>query len=381
MKTICAESVLYGEEAMATLGGVEVWPDRAIGPDTVRDADALVVRSKTRVDGRLVAGSRLRFAGTATAGFDHIDDRALAAQGVSWMAAAGCNAVSVAEYVLAALLELSRRHGFRLAGLRLGLVGVGQVGRRLARRAEALGMTVLVNDPPRALAEPDVPFLPLEAMLPQADVVSLHTPLTTDGPFPTAGLAGADFFRLVKPGSIFINAARGEVLCEDALLQAMESGHVRHAVLDVWDHEPYCNPLLLERVDLATPHIAGYSFDGKLRGTEMVYAAACRHFAAAKAWDASALRPASPLPSFEVAGRDADPERVLGAIVPRIYDLTADDRRLREGLRMNREEQGALFDRLRKEYPVRREWAGTTLTLEPSRTADAARYRALGFQV
>jgi len=381
MKSICAESVLFGREAMATLGDVEVWPDRAIGPETMRGADALVVRSKTRVDGRLVADSRVRFVGTATAGFDHIDDRALAERGISWMAAAGCNAVSVAEYVLAALLELARRHGFRLAGLRLGIVGVGQVGSRLARRAEALGMTVLLNDPPRALAEPDLPFLSLEAMLPQADIVSLHTPLTADGPFPTLGLADEDFFRRLKPGSIFINAARGEVMREEALLQAIERGHVRHTVLDVWDNEPYCNPALLERVDLATPHIAGYSFDGKLRGTEMVYAAACRHFSVAPAWDATPLLPASPLPSCRVTGRAGGPEAVLRGIVPRVYDITADDRRLREGLRLDAEARGALFDRLRKEYPDRREWSGTTLSLDDVPAADAARYKTLGFRV
>lgn len=381
MKTICAESVLFGKEAMSTLGRADIWPDKEIDQQTVSGADALVVRSKTRVDARLVAGSRLRFAGTATAGFDHIDARAMADNNIAWMAAEGCNAVSVAEYVLAALLELARRNGFCLGGLHLGIVGVGQVGSRLAKRAQALGMKVYLNDPPRALLEPSIPFMSLEEMLPLVDVVSLHTPLNDEGPYRTRGLAGADFFRMIKPGAIFINASRGEVLREGMLLDSLDSGKIRHAVLDVWDNEPCCNRELLKRVDLATPHIAGYSFDGKLRGTEMVYAAACRHFDLPGVWDASALKPFSPLPAFRVCRRDGVPERVLSAIVPRIYDIAADDARLRQCIDKTPEERGVHFELLRKEYPVRREWSGTTLTLENTVRPDAPLYESLGFQL
>ncbi len=366
---------------MSTLGETEIWPDKEIDRQKVSGADALVVRSKTRVDARLVEGTRLRFAGTATAGFDHIDARAMKDNDIAWMAAGGCNAVSVVEYVLTALLELARRNGFSLGGLRLGIVGVGQVGGRLARRAEALGMKVYLNDPPRALLEPAIPLMSLEEMLPLVDVVSLHTPLTDEGPYPTRELAGADFFRMLKPGAIFINASRGEVLREDMLLDSLDSGKVRHAVLDVWDNEPYCNRELLKRVDLVTPHIAGYSFDGKLRGTEMVYAAACRHFDLPGAWDASALKPLSPLPAFRVCRRDGTPERVLSTIAPRIYDIAADDARLRQCIDKTPAERGRHFELLRKEYPVRREWSGTTLTLENSVNPDAPLYESLGFKV
>ncbi len=261
LRIVCAESVLFGREAFETLGDTVVLPDRKIGPADVREADALVVRSKTPVNRALLEGSRVSFVGTATAGFDHMDTVWLESQGVAWMAAAGCNANSVAEYITAALLCLATRYGWNLRRMTLGVVGVGQVGRRVVRKAEALGMRVLRNDPPRKLADQAPELIELDEVLAESDVVTLHVPLTEEGPFATRRMADARFFARMKPGASFFNASRGEVVDESDLLLALESGHVGHAVLDVWAHEPYWNADLARRADIITPHIAGYSYE------------------------------------------------------------------------------------------------------------------------
>ena len=257
MKIICAESVLFGREAFSSLGEVLVRPDREIGPADVRDADALVVRSKTRVNRDLLAGSSVSFVGTATAGYDHFDTDWLSAEGIAWSAAAGCNANSVAEYVTAALLCLAQRHAFRLEGLTLGVIGVGQVGRRVVRKAAALGLRVLQNDPPRRIAEGAPELIALEEVLAGADILTMHVPLTDSGPFATRRMADARLMERLKPGAIFINASRGEVVDEEDLRMALESGQIAHAVLDVWDDEPRWNAGLMALCDLGTPHIAG----------------------------------------------------------------------------------------------------------------------------
>lgn len=380
MKIVAAESVLWAREAFSTLGDVIVLPDRRIGPADVRKADALIVRSKTRVDRGLLEGSRVKFVGTATAGYDHFDVEWLESAGIAWTAAPGCNANSVAEYVMAALLCLAQRHAFELEGLCLGVVGVGQVGRRVVSKAEALGLCVLQNDPPRRLAEGAPELIELEDLLPEADILTLHVPLTERGPFATRRMADARLFAQMKAGAIFINASRGEVVDEADLLLALVRGAISHAVLDVWNDEPRWNSELMARIDLGTPHIAGYSFDGKLEGTLIVYREACRFFEKPPVWDPAPLCPPPPRPLIEHDPAGLDDEESLWIIVRQVYDIEADDRALRSGPN-DLEARAERFERLRREYPERREFPNTVVRLKRSAPSLERKLAGLGFRV
>ncbi|HKL21473.1 MAG TPA: 4-phosphoerythronate dehydrogenase, partial [Tichowtungia sp.] len=278
MKTVVAETVMLGREAFETLGDVNVIPDRQIGPEHLTDADALVIRSKTKITPELIDGSPLRFVGTATAGFEHIDFQWLEKKEIEWTASPGCNADSVGDYITAALLYSHTYKGVGIDGKTTGIIGVGQVGSRVAKRAEALGLRVLLNDPPRAEKEGDANFESLETLLTESDIVTLHVPLETETPWPTWKMANRDFFEKIKPGAVFINASRGKVFDADALLAAKAAGTVSHAILDVWDPEPQIRADVLAAADIGTPHIAGHSLEGKLNGTLQVYEAACRFF-------------------------------------------------------------------------------------------------------
>jgi erythronate-4-phosphate dehydrogenase len=382
MKTVCAQSVLRGSEAFSTLGEVVVLPDRKIRSADLTDADALVIRSKTRVDSALLGGTAVRFVGTATAGFDHIDPDAVARAGAVWTAAPGCNADSVAEYVAAALLRLSHRTVRPLAGLTLGIVGVGQVGSRVARVANALGMRALLNDPPRRRNEPDnASLVSLDETLAGADIVTLHVPLSEDGPDATRNLAGAAFFDRLKPGAWFFNASRGEVTHEPSLRNALESGRISRVVLDVFDREPEIAPDLVLRADLATPHIAGYSTDGKLKGTLQVYQEACRGFGRPAIWNPAEGDTPAPTPRIEVDPGSERIEVALDRIVSRVYEIESDDAPLRAAAGKGPETLTSEFERLRKTYPDRREFVHTTVRLATPHPALEAALRGLRFRV
>lgn len=391
MKTVVAETVMLGREAFETLGDVEVVPDREIRPEHLRRADALVIRSKTQVTPKLLAGSAVRFIGTATAGFEHIDlpltsfiapsqsdgaslashrVQTLEKRGIGWCAAPGCNADSVADYITAALLF---SHTFKRVGLdqkTLGIIGVGQVGRRVADRARALGMRVLLNDPPRAAKEGDEKFQPLETLLAESDIVTLHVPLVFEKPWPTLKMADCRFFEQMKPQSVFINAARGSVLDADALLLAKSKGLISHAILDVWDPEPRIRADVLAAADIGTPHIAGHSLEGKLNGTIQVYREACHFFEEKPTWDPAPLLPAVQIPELEVDPRGKTDLQVMAEAVAAVYDIEADQLS---------EDDIPMFDQLRAHYGVRREFRNTRVLLTEPRPDLAARLIQVGF--
>ena len=340
-------------------------PGRQLTAAHVRDADLLLVRSVTAVNADLLDASRVKFVATATIGFDHVDVAYLAAHGIGFATAAGSNANSVAEYIVAALLELAHRRQFRLRDKTLGVIGVGNVGRQVVRYARALGLRVLPNDPPRQRAESLPDFVPLEQIQAEADIITCHVPLTRTGPDAT--------WHLLNPARlprrpILINSARGAVLDNAALLTAPLAG----LVLDVWENEPHILPGLLDRVDLGTPHIAGHSFDGKVNGAQMIYATACRFLGLPATW--RPVLPAPPVPRLTVTvAPGADPEDVWYRTIRQVYDITGDDARLRAGFQQ--------FEKLRTEYPVRREFFNTELVLAdtPARVRDPL--AALGFRL
>ncbi len=381
MKIVCAETVLLGREAFSSAGDTEVLPDREITQKHLTDADALIVRSKTAITPDLLHGTAVKFVGTATAGTDHIDAEHLRAQGIYWCAAPGCNANSVSEYLVAALLVLRRRHGFNLEGKTIGVIGCGNVGSRVVKKCEALGMRVLRNDPPLAAVAADPDFSPLEYVLAESDIVTLHVPLVKSKPWPTERLADYLFFEQLKPGAIFINAARGSVCDYDALLAARQSGAVSRSVVDVWSPEPAFRTDVLKLADLASPHIAGHSYEGKLNGTIACYNELCNFFEIPKQWDIAASLPAPQVPKIDVDCIGRDDEEVLLEIIEQVYDIETDDRLIREAATEHDLERARSFDALRKDYRVRREFMNTTVHAKNASQQLRQKIRDLGFSL
>lgn len=368
LRIVCDRNQPFSAEAFGLLGEVVTLPFSEITRVTLEEADLLVCRSTVGVDEKLLSGTPVKFVGTCTIGTDHVDQDYLRKNGIGFAAAPGCNANSVSEYFVAALLEFAAARDWPLTGKTVGVVGVGNVGKRVADKARALGLRVLLNDPPRAAAEGGADFIPLPELLAQSDIVSLHVPLARDGAYPTFQMAGEAFFAGLKPGAFFLNASRGKVVCEEALLRALRAGKLAGAVLDVFFREPSIPPELHELLFAATPHIAGHSFDGKAVGTQMIFDAACAHFGCAHHWDYRVLMPEPEIDVIELEP-DGDTVQELLAMIRPCYDILRDDRMLRE--------DPGCFARYRQAYPQRLEFWHTRI-----RTADAQLRRvasALGF--
>lgn len=377
MKILADENIPYVREAFAGLGDVCTMSGRAMTADSVRDANLLLVRSVTKVNASLLEGSSVHFVATATIGEDHIDKAWLAGNGVSFSSAPGSNSGSVAQYIATALLELAAEHSLDLGKLRLGVIGVGNVGSKVRRVGEALGMKCVLNDPPLWRKTGDPSYRSLDEAL-QCDIVTIHVPLTKEGPDATRYLADDSFFARMKPGSILINSSRGAVVEGEALHRALDSGHLRAAVLDVWEGEPNIDRTLLEKVFIGTPHIAGYSFDGKVNGTRQIYVAACDFAGAAPSWNPAPLLPAPECP--EVTVNPDEPDALLKA-VRAVYDIRRDDAATRRLLTVPEGECGRLFDQLRKEYPRRREFFNTRAGLTCADAALEKKLAGLGYKV
>jgi erythronate-4-phosphate dehydrogenase len=359
-RIVADENIPCVEKAFGDFGVIERRPGRDIGPEAAAEADVLLVRSVTPVTPSLLEESPVQFVGSATIGTDHVDEAYLREQGIAFAHAPASNADSVADYVVAALLCLAHRRGVSLRNQTVGIVGCGNIGGRLLRRLPALGLTVLPHDPPRAAAEsgPQGPdFVSLDTVLDRADILTLHVPLTTDGPHPTRHLVDEAVLDRLGPGAWLLNTARGPVVDGDAVLEALRRDRLGAAVLDVWENEPTPDPSLVRAADLATPHIAGYAWDGKVRGTTMLYEAFCEHVGRDPTWSTAAtLRPEHPA-SLRCAPPDPRLSRIdwLHHLVRQAYDLGADDTRMRALLDRAPSEQGAYFQRLRATYPTRRE--------------------------
>ncbi len=392
MRTVACKNMPFVAEAFGTLGDVTVLDGRSIGPADVRDADLLVTRSTTPITPELLHGSRVRFYGTATIGTDHVDIPYLEKRGIAWCSAAGCNANSVSEYLAAGLLCVAQKHGFTLAGKTIGVIGVGNVGARVLAKARALGMAVMPNDPPRARRGDPAPeggsrrseagsgsgWMSLSELLAKSDVVTLHTPLTEAGRDATVHLADDGFFAQLKPGCIFVNAARGPVVDTDALLRAMDRGIVAHAIIDTWEGEPDFRTDLLARAAIATPHVAGYSYEGKYMGTVAVYREACRFLGVEPSWTPDALLPHPDVPEL-IANAALPVETALWELVRCVYDIEADDRRMRALPSGNEAGRRAHFDGLRKRYPIRREFRFTEVDANDTLPAVRNAIKGLGF--
>ncbi len=363
VKILVDENMPYARELFSRLGEVQAVPGRPIPLAALAGADALMVRSVTKVNEALLAGQGIKFVGTATAGTDHVDEAWLAQAGIGFSAAPGCNAIAVVEYVFSSLLMLAERDGFTLTERTVGIVGVGNVGRRLAERLETFGVRTLLCDPPRADSGDEGDFRPLEELVREADILTFHTPLYKDGPYKTWHLADDALIRRLKPGTILINACRGPVVDNAALLARLKDNQPLSVILDVWEPEPDLLTALLDRVDIGTPHIAGYTLEGKARGTTQVFEAFSEFIGQRQQVALATLLPAPEFGRITLHG-PVD-QATLKRLVHLVYDVRRDDAPLRKVAGVPGE-----FDKLRKNYSERREWSSLYVQCDDADAAD-----------
>lgn len=362
MKILVDENMPYARELFSRLGEVKPVPGRPIPEDELADAQALMVRSVTKVNASLLSGTAVKFVGTATAGTDHVDQAWLGEAGIGFSAAPGCNAIAVVEYVFSALLMLAERDGFVLKDRTVGIVGVGNVGSRLQARLEAWGVRTLLCDPPRADRGDAGDFRPLEELVREADILTFHTPLFKEGPYKTLHLVDDALISALKPGAILINACRGRVVDNAALLTRLEAGQDLSVVLDVWEPEPDLNVELLKRVDIGTPHIAGYTLEGKARGTTQVFEAFSAFIDHRQQVALDTLLPAPEFGRITLHGPLDQP--TLKRVAHLVYDVRRDDAPLRKVAGIPGE-----FDKLRKNYLERREWSSLYIQCDDAEAA------------
>jgi erythronate-4-phosphate dehydrogenase len=380
MKIIADENIPFVRECFASIGDVQALSGRHITPEIVAEADILLVRSITAVNEKLLAKSKVKFIATVTIGFEHVDVDYLEKRGIGFASAPGSNANSVADYIVAALLSVTKKHKITLEGKSIGVIGVGNVGSKVAKKCSALGMKVILNDPPLSRQTGDTKYRPLDELF-DCDFITLHTPLTREGQDKTFHLAGEKFFNSLKPGCVFINTSRGGVHDTVALKAAIRNKKLGAIVLDVWENEPNIDCELLRLVDISTPHIAGYSLDGKIAGMIMTYQAACDHFGLKPKYKIEDFLPPPKAPQIEIEKIVPDLQSILHETVQQVYAINRDDFNTREIAMIEPDKRGNFFDDLRKNYPVRREFQNTTIMLKQSSITLEAMLNGIGFKV
>ncbi len=368
MKILIDENMPYAAELFGQLGEVITKPGRTLSADDLIDIDALMIRSVTKVNHNLISkANKLQFVGTATAGQDHVDLALLAERGITFTSAPGCNKVGVAEYVLSALMVIGQQQGFSIFEKTIGIIGAGNVGSYLAQCLDALGIRYLLNDPIKEQEGDTRQFHSLEAIQAQCDVITVHTPITKDGEYPTHHLINEAFLDALQPDAIFINAARGPVTDNQALKKALQLsqsglGKKLTAVLDVFEFEPQVDLELLPLLAFATPHIAGYGLEGKARGTTMVFNSYCAFLDIDQAVEASSLLPIAPVPNVSLSRKWDD--ATLFSLIQLIYDIRQDDALFRRNMletKGNEAQMATAFDQMRKNYWDRREYSAITV--------------------
>lgn len=347
IRIIADEKIPFLKGVLESKAEVSYFPGERITPAIVRNADALIIRTRTSCNRDLLEGSRVKFIATATIGFDHIDTDFCREKGIYWTNAPGCNSSSVNQYIVSSLLTLAIRKNLKLKDLCLGIIGVGNVGSKVAMSASVLGMNVLLNDPPRALAEGLNGFESLARIKNEADILSFHVPLNPDGPFKTLGMVDSDFLSGLKKKPYIINTSRGEVVVEKDLQDALAAKTVSNVILDVWENEPDINSEMVKKALIATPHIAGYSAEGKTNGTSYSVRALSQFFKLGMDhWSPPALpAPADREIIIDCTGRSE--EEILYEVFTQTYSVETDDTLLRNNI--------SDFEKLRGNYRFRRE--------------------------
>ncbi len=372
MITIIADDKIpFLKGALEPYASIKYMDGLNINRKTVELADALIIRTRTICNESLLTGSRVKFIATATIGFDHIATDYCAANSIHWTNAPGCNAASVQQYIASVLAALAHRHNFSLAGKILGVIGVGHVGKKVETLARLLGMKVLLNDPPRARLEGDSGFVSLEKILAESDIVTLHVPMNRTGEDKTFHLINEATFDFFKPGARLINSSRGEVVKGEALKSALNKGKLSGAVLDVWENEPFVDLQALEKVTIATPHIAGYSTDGKRNGTVHAVRSLGKYFnLPVNDWEPSGI-PEPEHPFIILDSRHHHLEELVRRAILSTYNVMEDDFRFRSS--------PGEFEKLRGNYPVRREFPAYKIRLLTPSAYAHEMLQALGF--
>lgn len=359
MKIVADENIPQVEELFSELGEVSLVSGRNLKAEQLQDADILLVRSVTQVNEELLESSKVKFVGTATIGIDHLNVKYLSGRGIGWANAPGSNANSVVEYVFCAISYFTGRLEALFSGATVGIIGMGNVGSSLYRRLKALGIKCCGYDP--LIPQNTFPGMVNIDQVLKADVICCHAPLTTDGDYPTFHLLDYKELTQLKSNALLINAGRGEVINGDALKKVLTERNDLSVVLDVWEFEPGIDLQLLSLTSLATPHIAGYSYDGKIAGTHAIYVACCEFLGidGNPKTDATTANDFYPLE----LGNSNSVEAGIGEAVTAAYSISDDDKTLRQALEgCTQERVAVVFDQLRKTYPVRREFSCHTIS-------------------
>jgi len=379
MKILADRAIPFVEYYFSTLGSVILCDGNRISQSDLIDVDALIVRTVTRVNRDLLEGTTVRYVASATSGHDHVDTLYLQNQGIHFVSAPGCNARSVAEYVLSSLFVLAQIRQFALVDKVVGIIGCGHVGTALYGFLRSLEIKCLLHDPLLQQAGSYLPLAGIEEVL-DADILSLHVPLTKTGPFPTWHLLNSERFARVSKEAIIINTSRGGVIDESALVRFMETAPSCAVVLDVWENEPAINQALLNTVSIATPHIAGYSTDAKLQGTATVFEGLSRLVDTGHNLPPRPVLPQPELTTIELSGFHELTDVVQTAVLAS-YDVRTDSGALRQLMHSNEVDKNRLFSELRNHYPVRREFPAMTVRLAGQSVLLEQRLQQLGFKV
>jgi erythronate-4-phosphate dehydrogenase len=373
MKIIIDDKIPYMEGALEPFAEVVYLPGNLTTAEAVKDADALITRTRTLCNRDVLEGSKVRFIATATIGFDHIDTRYCKAEGIEWINAPGCNAQSVNQYISSALVSWSMKKGLPLKDKTIGIVGVGQVGSRVAETCDVLGMKVLLNDPPRERSEGPSQFVSLRKIQEQADIISFHVPLNMAGVDRTYHMVNRQFLENLERKPLIINSSRGEVFFSEDVLFARGADRIAGMVIDCWENEPRLDLDLLKLADYGIPHIAGYSQDGKANGTKTSVRAVSRFFGLGiDDWEPPFIDPPRN-PAIELDGSGQNEASILAEAILSTYDIGDDDAALRN--------DPESFEQLRGDYPVRREFDSFSIraaNIEPETLNKLGR---LGFRV
>lgn len=373
MKVVADDKIPFLKGVLEPFVDVVYKKGADISPDDLLDADGLITRTRTRCNEKLLKGSAVKFIATATIGYDHIDATYCDQNNITWTNAPGCNSGSVYQYIASVLSTLAERYKLNFSETAIGVIGVGNVGRKVVRLGELIGAQVYLNDPPRQRKEGTCGFMSLEGIIRECNIFTIHVPLIKDGPDKTYHLVNEDFLKRLNPNTILINSSRGEVIDTTALKKALKEKWIRAAVLDVWENEPDIDLELLEMVDIATPHIAGYSVDGKANGTAMSVQALSRKFGLPLTrWQPEDLpEPATTVINVDCEGRTK--QQVLTQIILSTYKVLEDDARLRQSVET--------FEAQRGSYPNRREFHAYTVKLSNEHSGIGKALKGLGFGV
>ncbi len=371
MKILIDDKIPYIQGAFESVAEVVYLPGAKTTPEITKDADAIVTRTRTICNEKLLAGSSVKFIATATIGFDHIDTDYCDKAGIRWTNAPGCNSKSVEQYIASTIMVLAEENGWNLSEKCIGVVGVGNVGSKVARICELFGMKVLLNDPPRERAEGSEKFVSLKTIKEQADIITLHVPLEIKGEDATFHLGNESFFSSLGKKPVLINSCRGEVVETNAVKVALKSGQISSFVCDCWENEPDIDLELLALTEIATPHIAGYSKDGKATGTLMSVQAISDFFGLGlNNWRPSGVElPSNPV--IEIDGAGLTEQQIIAKAILHTYDIRNDDKAFRNNTE--------LFEQMRGDYPVRREFPAFTIIAKNINEAIVDKLKQMGF--